>query len=205
MTLGQYKAMATPPAVTPRAATSLHPRRRSAGQDEAHAAPPTQGGLGFVPVGNSCGARRAAAPIGVVPARVAFPRAAANAAAAPGARCRQRQADGARAPSTAPRHEASVAGDGRGKQVRVHVGDRGGGSGARSSSGRRGRSRAGPSVEEPREHGCAGCGLSSGLGKDVGDGPASLVLGLLLLRGVMVVLVRTSTERFVPLDAGGGR
>ena len=95
MTLGQYKAMATPPAVTSRAAASLHPRRRSAGQDEAHAAPPTQGGLGFVPVGDSCRARRAAAPIGVVPARVAFPRAAATAAAASGARRRQRQADGA--------------------------------------------------------------------------------------------------------------
>ena len=89
--------------------------------------------------------------------------------------------------------------------MRVHVGGRGGGSGA-CSSGRRGRSRAGPSVEEPREHGCAGRGLSGGLGKDVRDGPASLVLGLMaLLRSVMMILVRTSPERFVPLDAGGGR
>ena len=95
--------------------------------------------------------------------------------------------------------------------MRVHVGGRGGGSGA-CSSGRRGRSRAGTSVEEPREHGCAGCGLPGGLGKDVRNGPASLVLGLglmlmllLVLRSVMVLLVRTSPERFVPLDAGGGR
>ena len=80
MTLGQYKAMATPPAVTSRAAASLDPRRRPAGQDEARAAPPTCIGLGLVAVGNSRGARRAAAPIGVVPARMAFPRAATAAA-----------------------------------------------------------------------------------------------------------------------------
>lgn len=182
MALGQDKAVPTSSAVTSRAAASLDPRRRPAGQDEARAAPYTRGRLGFVAIGHSRGARRAAAPVGVVPAGVAFPRAEAAATSTTGGR----QADGPRAPGTAPRHEAGVARDGRGEQVRVDVGDGGGRSGAPSSG--RGRSRAGPGVEEPCEHiGGAGSGLSGGLGEDVRDGPASLVLGLLVLLLMMMM------------------
>ena len=135
---GQYKTMSAPAtvAVPSRAATSLHPRRRAAGQDQASAAPTAGGGFGFVAIGGgkSRGSRRAATPVGAVPTEIALPD-AINTAAADG---RRRQANGPRAPGpgAAPRHEAGVARDGTGEQMRVdrpgsHRPGRGGGRSSR--------------------------------------------------------------------------